>query len=122
MEYVQAVVTQKKLASREIVQACQRYLEDLENKAYDFRTRDAEFVIQIIEKTIVHDQGERLDGSPLRGEPFILEPWQKFIIYNLLAFIMLVLKSESIKRLLSSCPVKTVRPGSLLHCLGGLPC
>ncbi|PEN09711.1 terminase [Bacillus pseudomycoides] len=58
----------------------------MNNSAYDFRTRDAEFVIQVIEKTFVHDKGERLDGSPLRGEPFILEPWQKFIIYNILGF------------------------------------
>ncbi len=26
---------------------------------------------------------ELLNGTPLRGEPFLLEPWQKFIIYNL---------------------------------------
>src|SRR5690625_3052242 len=65
---------------------CQRFINDLKNKHYEFNPKDAEFVIQIIEKTFVHDKGERLDGSPLRGEPFLLEPWQKFIIYNLLGF------------------------------------
>ena len=45
-----------------------------------------EFCIQIIEKTICHQQGERLDGTPLRGEPFLLEPFHKFIIYNLVGF------------------------------------
>lgn len=86
MEYAQAVVTLGKIAGKEIVQACQRFLDDLNNPDYDFSTKDAEFVIGIIEKTFVHDKGERLDGTPLRGEPFILEPWQKFIIYNLLGF------------------------------------
>ncbi|WP_217992758.1 terminase large subunit [Bacillus pseudomycoides] len=86
LEYAHSVAESKKIAGKEIKQACQRFLDDMNNSAYDFRTRDAEFVIQVIEKTFVHDKGERLDGSPLRGEPFILEPWQKFIIYNILGF------------------------------------
>ncbi|MEK4501172.1 terminase large subunit [Bacillus sp. FSL R12-0069] len=86
LEYAHSVAESKKIAGKEIKQACQRFLDDRNNSAYDFRTRDAEFVIQVIEKTFVHDKGERLDGSPLRGEPFILEPWQKFIIYNILGF------------------------------------
>ena len=48
--------------------------------------RDPEFCIQIIEKTICHQQGERLDGTPLRGKPFLLEPFHKFVIYNLVGF------------------------------------
>lgn len=88
MEYAQNAVAGKLIEGKEIVQACQRFLDDLENDAYDFRTKDAEFVINIIEKTFVHDKGERLDGTPLRGEPFLLEPWQKFIIYNLLGFFI----------------------------------
>lgn len=49
-------------------------------------TRAPEFCIQIIEKTICHQQGERLDGTPLRGTPFKLEPFHKFIVYNLVGF------------------------------------
>lgn len=45
-----------------------------------------EFCIQIIERTICHQQGEKLDGTPLRSKPFLLEPFHKFIIYNLLGF------------------------------------
>lgn len=86
LEYAKSIAEGKKLACRELIQGCKRFLKDLENKEYDFDPKDAEFVIQIIEKTFVHDQGERLDGSPLRGEPFLLEPWQKFIVYNLLGF------------------------------------
>mgnify|MGYP001254000025 CR=1 FL=1 len=86
MEYANAIIERKKLANKETIQMCERFIRDLANEEYDFNPKDAEFVIQIIEKTFVHDKGERLDGTPLRGEPFILEPWQKFIIYNLLGF------------------------------------
>ncbi|MGV7643027.1 hypothetical protein PJN11_28870, partial [Mycobacterium kansasii] len=85
-EYAEDVVSGRKVAGREIVQAGQRFLDDLKNPEYEFNPKDAEFVIGIIEKTFVHDQGEKLDGTPLRGTPFLLEPWQKFIIYNLVGF------------------------------------
>ncbi len=88
MEYARGIVDGTKIASRELIQAAQRFLDDLKKTEYDFNPKDAEFAIGIIEKTFVHDQGERLDGSPLRGEPFLLETWQKFIIYNLLGFTL----------------------------------
>ncbi|MGF9909400.1 terminase large subunit [Brevibacillus porteri] len=65
---------------------CQRFLDDLDNPAYDFNPKDAEFVIGIIEKTFVHQKGEDMEGRPLRGTPFYLQPWQKFVVYNLLGF------------------------------------
>lgn len=95
MDYVNSIVNGTKVACKELKQACNRFLEDLENQVYDFSCKEAEFVIQIIEKTFVHDQGEKLDGTPLRGEPFLLEPWQKFIVYNLLGFY---LKGTGIRR------------------------
>ncbi|MMZ48223.1 Phage Terminase [compost metagenome] len=86
MEYANSIIEGRKIAGKEIVQGCERFMRDLENSEYTFDPKDAEFVIGIIEKTFVHDVGERLDGTPLSGEPFLLEPWQKFIIYNLLGF------------------------------------
>lgn len=86
LQYVDDVLSGRKVAGKEIIQACERFRRYLENPAYELRHRDPEFVIEIIEKTFVHDQGERLDGSPLKGEPFLLEPWQKFIVYNLVGF------------------------------------
>ncbi|MNW45142.1 Phage Terminase [compost metagenome] len=86
MEYANSIIEGRKIAGKEIVQGCERFMRDLENPEYTFDPKDAEFVIGIIEKTFVHDVGERLDGTPLSGEPFLLEPWQKFIIYNLLGF------------------------------------
>lgn len=95
MEYARSIVEGRKVACKELKQACQRFLNDLNSPEYDFNPRDAEFVIRIIEKTFVHKQGEKLDGSPLRGEPFLLGPWQKFIVYNLLGFF---LKGTKIRR------------------------
>lgn len=86
MEYADSIVEGRKLAGKELIQGCQRFKDDVASGVYDFNPDDAEYVIEIIESTFVHEKGERLDGTPLRGEPFLLEPWQKFIIYNLLSF------------------------------------
>jgi len=86
MTYAEGIVSGRILANAYRVKGCQRFLDDLENPAYDFRPPDAEFCIGIIEKTICHQQGERMDGTPLRGSPFLLTDFHKFIIYNLLGF------------------------------------
>ena len=85
-EYVNSVISGKKIACPEIKQACERFKRDLKDKRWKFNPMEAEFVIQIIENTLVHQKGEKFDGTPLRNTPFILEPWQKFIVYNLLGF------------------------------------
>lgn len=86
MEYVSSIVEGRKLACKETKQACERFLRDLEDTRWDFNPTDAEFCIRIIEKTFVHSQGEALDGTPMRGKPFLLQPFHKFIIYNLVGF------------------------------------
>ncbi|BFH59443.1 terminase large subunit [Paenibacillus azoreducens] len=86
MEYANSIIEGRKVANKEIIQACKRFLRDLENQAYDFNPKDAEFVIGIIEKTFVHQKGEDMEGYPLRGRPFLLQPWQKFIVYNICGF------------------------------------
>ena len=86
LQYVDSILSGEKLACKEIIEACQRFRAMLDNPEYELRHKDPEFVIGIIERTFVHDQGERLDGTPLRGQPFLLEPWQKFIVYNLVGF------------------------------------
>lgn len=87
LEYAKSIVERRKVACKEIIQACERFFRDLENPAYDFNPKDAEFVIRIIEKTFVHQKGEDMEGYPLRGRPFLLQPWQKFVVYNLLGFL-----------------------------------
>ncbi len=86
IEYANSIIEGRKVACKETIQMCQRFIRDLKNPDYDFNPKDAEFVIQIIEKTFVHQKGEDMQGRPLRGRPFLLEPWQKFIVYNLLGF------------------------------------
>lgn len=87
-KYATDCANEKKVACPELRMSCKRFLSDLERTDFDFNPRDAEFVIKIIEKTIVHKKGEAIDGTSLTGKPFLLEPWQKFIIYNLLGFFI----------------------------------
>ena len=86
VDYVNSIISGKKKACKPLRAACERFSNDLDNPAWDFRIQDAEFIIRFIETCIAHKEGERLDGTPLLGQPFILEPWEKFIIYNLLGF------------------------------------
>ena len=109
MEYVDSILEGRKIACPELIQACQRFKRDLEDPTWDFRPRDAEFVIRIIETTFVHQQGERLDGTPLRGQPFLLEPFHKFIVYNLLGFFLTGTKERRYKEALIYIPRKNIK-------------
>jgi phage terminase large subunit-like protein len=86
LEYATSIREGRKIACDELKQTVERFFRDLENPDYWMDYKAPEFCIGIIEKTMCHQQGERLDGEPLRGKPFLLEPWQKFIIYNLVGF------------------------------------
>lgn len=84
--YVERVLDGSIKANPERIQAARRFAEMTENPEYEVRTKDADFVIGIIETTFKHRQGEDLEGRPLRGRPFILEPWQRFCVYGMLCF------------------------------------
>lgn len=86
LEYAESVRSGKKVACVELCQAVDRFFRDLDNPDYTMSPVWPEFCIGIIEKTLCHQQGERLDGTPLRGTPFLLEPYHMFIIYNLVGF------------------------------------
>jgi phage terminase large subunit-like protein len=86
LEYAESIRSGKKIACMELKQTVERFFADLNNPEYWMDYKAAEFCIQIIEKTLCHQQGERLDGTPLRDTPFLLESYQKFIIYNLVGF------------------------------------
>lgn len=86
LDYAESIRDGKKVACVELKRAVDRFFCDLENPAYEMKKKDPEFCIQIIEKTLCHQQGEKIDGTPLRGTPFLLEPYHKFIIYNLIGF------------------------------------
>ena len=65
-----------------------RFLDDLDSGRWDFRPALPEFCINIMTGLFCFAQGERLDGTPLRGEPFELMPWHKFVIYNVAGFYL----------------------------------
>lgn len=88
IDYAESIRSGKKIACIELQQAVDRFFRDLENPEYEINPTAPEFCIQVIEKTIKHQQGEMLDGTPLRGKPFLLEPFHKFIIYNLVGFYL----------------------------------
>ncbi|HIR57141.1 MAG TPA: terminase large subunit [Candidatus Gallacutalibacter pullicola] len=86
LEYAKSIRSGQKIACDELKQTIDRFFKDLDNPAYTLDPKWPEFCIGIIEKTLCHQQGEKLDGTPLRGTPFLLEPYHKFIIYNLVGF------------------------------------
>ena len=86
LHYAESIRSGEKIACAELKQAVDRFFRDLENSEYEMDPKGPEFCIKIIETTICHQQGETLDGRPLRDTPLKLEPFQKFIIYNLIGF------------------------------------
>lgn len=119
--YVQSIASGEKIACKYLKKAVKRYLSDLDNPEYDFRTDAADFVIAIIESTFCHKQGERLDGTPLTGQPFILEPFHKFIVYNLLGFYKTGTNERRYKEAFVFIPrknIKTTFAGALAFALG----
>lgn len=75
-------------ACLDVQAACKRFLADLRDPRWDFRTDMAESIIDIIETLFCHQQGEDLSGRPVRGRPLILEPFQLFIVYNICGFFL----------------------------------
>lgn len=84
--FADGCINGKRIVGAEIVAACERYKEDLKRDDLELRTHDPDLVINIMQSTLVHAQGETLDGEPLLGKPFILQDWQVFTVYNLLGF------------------------------------
>lgn len=86
IQYAKDVTTGKKKAGEEVVRGCERFLADLEREDLELHTKEPDLVIGIIEKLMVHKQGEDMSGRSLVNKPLILQPWQVFIVYNLVGF------------------------------------
>ena len=86
IRYAEDVTAGREAAGKYRILSCQRFLDWLQRDDIELRDRDPDFCINIIEKTLVHMKGEALDGTPLTGQPFILLPWQVFVIYNLVGW------------------------------------
>ena len=85
IQYARDVVAGKIKAGGN-VRECQRFLNDLKRDDIELRSRDPDLVINIIRKIMVHKQGETLDGQPLMNTPVLLQPWQVFVVYNLVGW------------------------------------
>lgn len=86
VKFAKEIQSGNRPACKEQKKGIERFFRDVENPEYEIDHYAARFCIEIIEKVFKHQQGERLDGTPLRGEPFLLQPWQKYILYNLVGF------------------------------------
>ena len=84
--YVDDILQNPGEACLELVQACRRFRGDVMSDTYVFDPGLADFAVEIIESSLVHQKGQDIDGIALRGKPLLLEPWQKFIVFNLLGF------------------------------------
>lgn len=86
VRYAEDIANKKILANEDRVLACRRFLTDLERDDLDFRSDQFDFVIDLIEETIHHVQGEDKNGVSLKGTPMLLTDWQKFVCVNLFGF------------------------------------
>lgn len=86
--YADDIISGKLNVNKERTQMAERFIRDLNDDRYDFKMNQADFAIDLIENTIVHQQGEDLNGVALRGKPFLLQPWQKFVVVNLVGFFL----------------------------------
>lgn len=85
-QYARDVIEGSITAGAEVIEACKRFESDLQRDDLEMREHDPDLAINIMQTTLVHAQGEDLNGIPLLGKPFILQPWQIFVVFNLLGF------------------------------------
>ena len=86
IKFAEDVTTGRKIAGAEVIDACNRFLTDMQRTDIELRMRDPNMVCSFIESFFVHQQGEDMEGRPLLGRPFLLQPWQVFVIVNLLGW------------------------------------
>lgn len=85
VQYAQDVVSGKIIAGNNTLE-CKRFLDDLNRDDLELHTKEPDLVCNIIERFMVHKQGESIDGEPLMNKPMLLQPWQIFCVYNLIGF------------------------------------
>lgn len=77
--YAESVINGKIIACEYVKLACSRYLDLLKREDVCFKPEKADKVINFISK-LKHFTGSH------NGKPFILQEWQKFIIYSIYGF------------------------------------
>lgn len=77
--YAENCLNGSNLCCEHVFNACKRFLNDLDNPNFEFRTDKVEECFRFF-SCLKHFKGAAA------GKTFILEPWQKFILANLLGF------------------------------------
>lgn len=106
IKYAQDAASGQLICGAEVVLAAKRFLSDLERDDLELHTTEPDFVIGIVERLMVHQQGEALDGTPLMNTPLLFQPWQVFIVYNLIGFYFKGTKERRYKEALIFLPRK----------------
>jgi phage terminase large subunit-like protein len=85
IQYCKDVIAGRILACKQVHQACQRHLDDLDNESEDFEyifdIEKAEKVCKFVEKL------PHVDGRQFIGKRFKLEPWQCFLLTCLFGWV-----------------------------------
>ena len=86
IKYTEDILSGKKLACREDIQKCKRFVSDLESDKWKIDTRPADIQATWSEKTFFLHDGQKIDGTPLAGTTIKYQDWQLFDIYNIFIF------------------------------------
>lgn len=84
LDYANAVLTGAIVAGPHVRAACKRHLRDLETgpaRGLKWELDRALYTIAFVENFL------RLNGGEFEGRPFLLEPWQKFIVGSLFGWL-----------------------------------
>ena len=77
LQYAEDVLSEKVVACKYVKQACQRFINDLKRDDLVYDELAAQRAVNLMH-TLQH-----VKGSKWARKPFLLEPWQKFIVCNL---------------------------------------
>lgn len=110
-KYINGVLDGTLVVNEETKLMVERFLKMKEK--YDYRVKPADDIVQLIETTLTHRQGETLAGEPLEGKPLLLEPFQKFIIHNIMSLYHKGTNERVIKEALIFMPRKNGKALSL---------
>ncbi len=90
-QYAQDVISGKETACLYVRHACQRFINDLQRTDIEFHPEKVSRVVRFV-RTLRHFKGKH------KGKPFILRPWQHFIVANLYGFYKWVTDEDTGER------------------------
>lgn len=67
--------------------SCQRFLDDLNDPRFRLDPALPEYCIEVITRLFCFNKGERINGTPLRGKHFEMQPWQLMCTYAICGFV-----------------------------------